>query len=114
MEVHQSVNKRLLTNASPVRLTFLPDGFTVTASAGDTILDAALEHDVPLEHECGGNCACTTCQIYVLEGTEHLSPLEEVELDRLSTADGLQANSRLGCQAILLGGDVMVQLLPPE
>jgi 2Fe-2S ferredoxin len=106
------VNKRLISDTTPVRLTFLPDGFTVTASPGDTILDAALEHGVGLEHECGGNCACTTCQIYVVEGKERLSPPEEVEIDRLSTADALQPNSRLGCQAILLGGDVVVRPTP--
>lgn len=99
------------TETSPVRLTFLPSGFTVTASRGDTILDAALEHGVDLEHECGGNCACTTCQLYVVEGAERLSAPEEVETDRLSTADALQPNSRLGCQAILRGGDVLVRLI---
>jgi len=106
------VNKRPLLDTTPVRLTFLPDGFTVTASPGDTILDAALEHGVGLEHECGGNCACTTCHLYVMAGIDHLSPPEEVEIDRLSTDERLQANSRLGCQAILQGGDVVVQLLP--
>jgi len=108
------VKKRLLTDTAPVRLTFLPDGFTVEASPGDTILDAALEHGVEMEHECGGNCACTTCHLYVIEGCDLLSLPEEVEIDRLSTADGLQPNSRLGCQAILLGGDVSVQLLRVE
>lgn len=106
------VNKRPLPDASPVRLTFLPDGFTITTTPGDTILDAALEHGVPLEHECGGNCACTTCHVYVEEGADSLSPPEEVEIDRLSTDERLQANSRLGCQAILQGGDVTVQLIP--
>lgn len=108
------MNKRILLDATPVRLTFLPDDFTVTTSPGDTILDAALEHGVPLEHECGGNCACTTCHLYVLAGSEHLSPPEEVEIDRLSTDERLQVTSRLGCQAILQGGDVIVQLLPLE
>lgn len=108
------MKKRPLPTSSPVRLTFLPDGFTVAASPGDTILDAALEHGVGLEHECGGNCACTTCHLYVLEGFDHLSSPEEVEIDRLSTDERLQSNSRLGCQAILQGGDVIVQLPPQE
>lgn len=108
------MNKRPLLDTSPVRLTFLPDGFTIMASPGDTILDAALEHNIPLEHECGGNCACTTCHLYVVEGSERLSPPEDVEIDRLSTDERLQANSRLGCQAILQGPDVIVQLLHTE
>ncbi len=102
---------RLQSGALAVRLTFLPEGVVVTASCGETILDAALENGVGLEHECGGNCACTTCQLYVVTGGENLSIPEEVELDRLSTAEGLQANSRLGCQALLTGGDVTVHLI---
>jgi len=92
-------------------LTFLPLNRTVMACAGDTILDAALQQDIPLEHECGGNCACTTCHVIVLEGGENLSAMEEVEADRLSTAEGLTSTSRLACQTILRGGDVIV-LLP--
>jgi 2Fe-2S ferredoxin len=100
------------TIGSPmVRLKFLPSGFTVSAAHGDTILDAALAHGIGLEHECGGNCACTTCHLYVVAGSECLSTPEEVETDRLSTADALQTNSRLGCQAILSGGDVVVLLI---
>ena len=102
---------KILPDASPVRLTFLPSGSAVTACSGDTLLDAALANGVGLEHECGGNCACTTCHLYVVEGSDHLSPPEEVEIDRLSTADDLRADSRLGCQAILQGGEVVVQLL---
>ena len=102
---------KTLPDASPVRLTFLPGDVTVSAARGDTLLDAALANGVGLEHECGGNCACTTCHLYVVEGSDHLSPPEEVEIDRLSTADGLRADSRLGCQAILQGGDVVVQIL---
>lgn len=96
-----------------VNLTFLPQHCTVSAHEGDTLLDAALQHGIPLEHECGGNCACTTCHVIVLEGCENLSLMEEVEADRLSTAEGLIPASRLACQAILRGGDVTV-LLPPS
>lgn len=94
-------------------LTFLPQNRAVAAHEGDTVLDAALHHGIPLEHECGGNCACTTCHVIVLEGGENLSPMEEVEADRLSTAEGLTPTSRLACQAILRGGDVIV-LLPSD
>lgn len=91
-----------------MRVTFLPAGRTVEAKPGDTLLDAALDNSLDLPHECGGNCACTTCHVIVLEGAEALSPMEEVEQERISTADGLCADSRLGCQAILLGEDVTV------
>lgn len=95
----------------PVRLTFLPDNITVTARVGDTILDAALDNGLSLAHECGGNCACTTCHVIVQEGVENLSAMEEAEADRIQTADNLAPTSRLGCQAILRGGEVIVTVV---
>src|SRR5579871_3037500 len=94
-----------------VRCTFLPGEIGVVAEIGDTLLDAALANGVAMPHECGGNCACTTCHVVVLEGEEHLSAMEEVEQDRLSSADGLRRSSRLGCQAILMGGAVVVRIV---
>ena len=54
-----------------VQITFLPEGKTVTFEHGklpyedhgkeESILDVALNFGVPLDHACGGNCACTTC-----------------------------------------------------
>lgn len=98
--------------ANRLRLTFLPNNVTVWAQEGDILLDVALENGVDMPHECGGNCACTTCHIHVLEGTELLSTPEEVEQDRLLSAENLKANSRLGCQAILQGqGAVVIELV---
>jgi 2Fe-2S ferredoxin len=94
-----------------VRVTFLPQGFTVPAQRGDTLLDAALANGVALPHDCGGNCACTTCHVHVLEGSAALSPMEDVEEDRLRSAESLTPASRLGCQALLLGGDVTVTIV---
>ena len=91
-------------------VTFLPMNVTVRARVGDTLLDAALDNGVPLPHECGGNCACTTCHLYVLAGAEALSPMEEVEIDRISTADDRTPRSRLGCQALLQCDDADLQV----
>ena len=93
----------------PVRVTLLPDGVTVAARAGDTLLDALLDHGIALEHECGGNCTCTTCHLQVESGIENLSPVEEPESYRLQFAEGRTARSRLACQAILKGRDVIVK-----
>jgi ferredoxin, 2Fe-2S len=89
-------------------VTFLPANVTVQAHRGDTLLDAALNHGVSIEHECGGNCACTTCHVIVAAGMECLSVIEEAEADRLSTAEGVTPASRLSCQALLHGGTVIV------
>jgi 2Fe-2S ferredoxin len=105
-----------------VQVTFLPADTTITVRMNDlpygdhgepgSILDVALHFDIDLEHSCGGVCACSTCHVHVIEGMEHLSPLDEDdEADMLEQAPGVTMNSRLGCQARLLGtGDVVVQI----
>ncbi|HWC77465.1 MAG TPA: 2Fe-2S iron-sulfur cluster-binding protein [Blastocatellia bacterium] len=74
-----------------------------------SLLDIALNFGIPLEHACGGNCACTTCHVIVKQGEENLSEMDECEEDRLYLADGLTLHSRLGCQAIVKG-DVTVEV----
>jgi ferredoxin, 2Fe-2S len=68
-----------------------------------SLLDVALNVGVALEHVCGGNCACTTCHVIVTSGEGNLSPLEDVEADRLDTAWDLTPQSRLACQAVVRG-----------
>ncbi|HET6369865.1 MAG TPA: 2Fe-2S iron-sulfur cluster-binding protein [Nitrospiria bacterium] len=91
------------------KVTFLPQNVTVEAKEGQSILDVALNHNIPLEHNCGGNCACTTCHVIVKDGMKNLSEMEEDEEDRLDTAEGLTLSSRLGCQA-KVKGDVVVEI----
>ena len=75
-----------------------------------SLLDIALNHGIPLQHACGGNCACTTCHVIVKQGEENLTEMEEDEEDRLYMADGLTLHSRLGCQAVVKG-DVTVEVV---
>jgi ferredoxin, 2Fe-2S len=74
----------------------------------ESFLDVAMNCGVPLEHACGGSCACTTCHLFIREGEENLSEPQDSELDRLDTAWDLRPNSRLGCQAVIKG-DVVVE-----
>jgi 2Fe-2S ferredoxin len=92
------------------KVTFLPEQRTVEAAAGTTILEAALENEVKLTHNCGGVCACTTCHVIIRDGEETLSEIEQGEDDRLSMAEGLTLHSRLACQAVLGSGDVLVEI----
>ena len=75
----------------------------------ESILDVALNFGIPLEHACGGSCACTTCHVWVNEGAENLSEPEEDELDRVEMAADLKTKSRLGCQAVVKG-DVVIEI----
>ena len=76
-----------------------------------SILDVLLGHEGFLGHACGGNCACTTCHVIVKKGLEFLSENTEEEDDLLDKAPGLTPTSRLGCQAVMRDGDVVV-LIP--
>jgi 2Fe-2S ferredoxin len=74
-----------------------------------SLLDVALHFQIPLEHSCGGNCACTTCHVIVKQGEGALSAIQDEEADRLEMAAGLTLHSRLACQAVVLG-DVVVEV----
>ena len=104
-----------------VRVTFMPAGSTVEFEFGTmpydhhgkpmSFLDVAENFGIFLDHACGGACACTTCHIWVKEGAENLSPMDDDEADRLDMAADLQLNSRLGCQAqITKPGKVVVEI----
>jgi 2Fe-2S ferredoxin len=101
------------------KVTFLPMNVTVEVDDKDvpygdhgkpgSILDIALENGIRLEHNCGGNCACTTCHVIIREGADNLSEMEDCEEDKLDQAPGLTPYSRLGCQAVV-NGDVTVEI----
>lgn len=92
------------------KVTFLPMNMSCDAKDGESLLDVAINHDVPLQHACGGFCACTTCHVLVKSGDDSLSELEEEELDRLEQVAGIKSGSRLGCQA-KVHGDVTVEIV---
>lgn len=95
------------------KVTFLPLGQTCEASEGESILDVAINSDIPIQHACGGFCACTTCHVHVKSGDQSLSAMEEEELDRLERLAGIQQSSRLACQA-RVHGDVTVEIVNLE
>jgi 2Fe-2S ferredoxin len=69
------------------------DGWTVMEILRDAGLDVAAE--------CGGACACATCQVYVTDGWfEKLPERSEAEIDMLDMAIAVEPNSRLSCQLV--------------
>ena len=65
---------------------------------------------MPVEHACELSCACTTCHVIVREGFASMAPSEEDEDDLLDKAWGLTPLSRLSCQAIVAGSDLVVEI----
>ena len=90
--------------------TLCPDGAVVDAEAGETILDVALRHHIEIEHACEKSCACTTCHVIVRKGFDSLEEPSEIEEDLLDQAWGLEADSRLSCQAIVADEDLVVEI----
>ena len=89
---------------------YCPNGAEVSAPAGTSICEALLENDINIEHACEMSCACTTCHVIVRQGYESLGELDENEEDLLDRAWGLEAQSRLSCQAILAQKDVTIEI----
>jgi len=74
---------------------------SVKVAEGDSILDAALDNDIHLNHNCGAVCACSTCHVYVDKGMDSLPEISDKEEDFIDRAINPQINSRLGCQCII-------------
>jgi len=81
------------------KLRFEPDGVEIEVPVGTTILQAAEQAGAQLGSACGGVCACSTCHVYVKDGLDALSDMEENEADSLDKAFDVRRTSRLGCQA---------------
>ncbi len=90
--------------------TLCPDGAVIDAPEGKSICDVLLEHDIEIEHACEKSCACTTCHVVIREGFNSLDDAEEKEEDLLDRAWGLEATSRLSCQAIVASEDLVVEI----
>jgi 2Fe-2S ferredoxin len=90
--------------------TLCPEGAVIEAPAGTSLCDALLENDIEIEHACEKSCACTTCHVVVREGFDSLDETKEKEDDLLDRAWGLEATSRLSCQAILRDEDLVIEI----
>lgn len=86
-----------------VNITFIePDGTEkhVEAEVGLSLMEAATRSGVQgIAAECGGQCSCATCHVYV-EGDffEKVGPPQDDEEDMLDFSESRRSNSRLGCQ----------------
>ena len=98
------------------KLTFLPhevicpEGAVIEAEPGETLCNAALANNIPIEHACEKSCACTTCHVIVREGFDSLDEAEENEEDYLDKAWGLEPESRLSCQALVADEDLVIEI----
>jgi 2Fe-2S ferredoxin len=79
----------------------------VEVPVGTSLLEAATKAHFPEGSACGGVCACSTCHVYVLKGSDLLSDQEDDEADILDKAFDVRATSRLGCQSRIVKDGVV-------
>lgn len=98
------------------KITFLPnpelcpDGLTVEAEKGESILEVALRNNIEIDHACEMSCACSTCHCIVRKGFDSLEPSDEQEDDMLDKAWGAELHSRLSCQARVSDQDLEIDV----
>jgi 2Fe-2S ferredoxin len=76
----------------------------VDASVGESVMSAAVRNGVPgIIGECGGNCSCATCHVYVAEDfTASVGQAGDMEDDLLDLGVAeRRSSSRLSCQVAL-------------
>ena len=87
-----------------------PQGAEIEAQSGKSICDTLLDNHIDIEHACEKSCACTTCHVIVRQGFDSLDDAEEKEEDLLDKAWGLEATSRLSCQAKVGDTDLVIEI----
>ncbi len=87
---------------------------TVNAGVDVSILELTEDHDIHLNHNCGGVCACSTCHIYVQSGAEFLEEISDKEEDFIDRATNPTLQSRLACQCIILDDNAVIEVKIPD
>ena len=74
------------------------------------ILSALLDNELDILHDCNGRGMCSTCHVFIKSGMESLSPMNRREQRTLEMIATTSTNSRLACQARVMGEGVVVEL----
>lgn len=87
----------------------------VPATIGQTVMEVAIANNIPgIDADCGGQCACGTCHVYIEQpwsGSIPTARQDEIEMLNFVASSG--PTSRLACQVKLSAGhDGIVIRLP--
>lgn len=94
-----------------IEVQFNPWDKTCQAEEEQTLLEIALEEDLLLPHDCGGDAVCSTCAVRVIEGMECLSPVEPLEQEALDKYfPDHDPSIRLACQARVIVSSGRIRL----
>ena len=97
-------------------IKFIPEGKSVEVAAGTHDPGGRARRAARRwAAACGGNLACSTCHVWVKQGFDSLSELEDDENDILDKAFDVRPSSRLGhCQAKVDGQDLECEITRAE
>lgn len=98
----------MLSVAKVVKLE--PIARETSINTNDNILSALLDSELHVLKECGGRGMCATCHVFIKDGMDSLSPLTRREQRTLEVITTCKPNSRLACQARVVGPGVVVEL----
>ncbi len=71
------------------------------AVEGWRVMEIIREHGLPIKAECGGACACATCQVEIApDWIERIHNMRDDEEDMLDSLPVVTDFSRLSCQII--------------
>lgn len=87
-----------------------PFGTNTAIATNTNLLSVLMQNDVEVTQECGGRGICATCHVYIREGEDSISPTTKREKRTLGSITSCNVNSRLACQARVVGEGVVVEL----
>ena len=76
---------------------------SIESAVGENLMRAATDNGVPgIDGDCGGQCACATCHVFVsAPWAERLPLMQTKEHEILDFTNERRETSRLACQIIL-------------
>lgn len=87
-----------------------PIAMEMAVQTNSNILSALLSKELHVLKECGGRGMCATCHVYITDGMDALSTINRRETRTLEVITTARTDSRLACQARILGDGVVVEL----
>lgn len=105
----RAMSRHQLSRAADPEVTFVPDGTTVVARPGLSLLEIAEGNGMQIEAGCRMG-VCGADPVAVIEGMDNLSPMSDDERNTLARL-GLADNTRMACCA-RVAGPVAMSLKP--
>ena len=75
----------------------------IDVACGNSVMQGAISNDVPgIDADCGGQCACATCQVFVdANWADRVGTPNTQEALMLEATVNAKSNSRLSCQIVV-------------